>query len=135
MRRVYRVLAAFSPPRDRGVLRSLVRSANRAGALPADLSSLLESALELPDLHVRDAMVARVDVVAVPDTCGMADAGRHMAKHGHKRLPVFHGANRFASAPSPSRPRIRETKRRRSSHALLALIRSQPAFAPDQRGR
>jgi Mg2+/Co2+ transporter CorC/osmotically-inducible protein OsmY len=92
VRRVYRVLAAFSPPRDRGVLRSLVRSASRAGALPADLGSLLESALELPDLHVRDAMVARVDVVAVPDTCGLADAGRHMAKHGHKRLPVFHGA-------------------------------------------
>ena len=90
MRQAYRALAAFSPPRDRGVLGSLVRSATRAGALPADLARLLQSALELPDLRVRDAMVPRVDVVAVPESCELAESARQMAQHGRRRLPVFH---------------------------------------------
>jgi Mg2+/Co2+ transporter CorC len=91
MKDLYRGLAALSPPPDRGSLRLLVRAAAQRGAVPRELARWLAATLELPDLTVRDAMVPRVDVIAVPETAELAEAARQMAQHGCKRLPVYRG--------------------------------------------
>ena len=67
MRGAYRTLATISPPRDRGALLVVLQAAVRAGGIPRDLGNLLKATLELPDLRLRNAMVPRVDVVAIPE--------------------------------------------------------------------
>jgi Mg2+/Co2+ transporter CorC/osmotically-inducible protein OsmY/sporulation protein YlmC with PRC-barrel domain len=86
---LYRALASLSPPRDRGCLQVLLHAAVRTGALPRELADYVTSALDVSQLQVRNAMVPRVDVVAVPDDCPAAEAARQMAEHGRKRLPVY----------------------------------------------
>ena len=91
MREVYRTLATISPPRDRGALLVVLQAAARAGVVPRDLGNWLKAIVELPDLRLRNAMVPRVDVVAVPEESSVTDAARLMAEHGRRRLPVFRG--------------------------------------------
>ncbi len=91
MREVYRTLATISPPRDRGALLVVLEAAARAGVIPRDLGNWLKAIVELPDLRLRNAMVPRVDVVAIPEESSVTDAARLMAEHGRRRLPVFRG--------------------------------------------
>jgi CBS domain containing-hemolysin-like protein len=88
---LYRTLATVSPPRDRADLLVVLQAGIRAGAVPRELGAWLTATLELPDLRLRNAMVPRVDVVAVPDETSIGDAALLMADHGRRRLPVFRG--------------------------------------------
>jgi Mg2+/Co2+ transporter CorC/osmotically-inducible protein OsmY len=88
---LYRVVAELFPPRDRASLLLVLHAAIRAGVVSRDLGEYLKAALDLPELRLRNAMVPRVDVIAVPDDCPTADVAKRMAEHGRKRLPVYHG--------------------------------------------
>ncbi|HEV7665147.1 MAG TPA: BON domain-containing protein [Chloroflexota bacterium] len=79
----------MSPPRDRGSLQVLLQAAARAGTVPAELANYVRSTLDLAELQVRDAMVPRVDVVAVPDASSAAETARQMGESGRTRLPVY----------------------------------------------
>src|SRR6202158_4101263 len=89
--RLYRALPTSRPPRDRAALLAVLQAAIRAGAVSRDVGNWLKAPLELPDLRLRNAMVPRVDVVAVAEETSAADAARLMAEHGRRRLPVYRG--------------------------------------------
>src|ERR1700680_2917143 len=89
--RLYRGRATTGPPRDRAALLAVLQAAIRAGAVPRDVGNWLKATLELPDLRLRNAMVPRVDVVAVAEDTSAADGARLMAERGRRRLPVFRG--------------------------------------------
>src|ERR1700730_6848428 len=89
--RLYRALATTRPPRDRAALLAVLQAAIRAGAVPRDVGNWLKATLELPDLRLRNAMVPRVDVVAVAEDTSAADGARLMAERGRRRLPVYRG--------------------------------------------
>src|SRR6185437_13489471 len=89
---LYRLIAELFPPRDRASLLLMVHAAIREGVIERALGDYLQAGLDLPELRLRNAMVPRVDVVAVPDDCSAADAARRMAESGRKRLPVYHGS-------------------------------------------
>jgi Mg2+/Co2+ transporter CorC/osmotically-inducible protein OsmY len=87
---LYRTLGLLFPPRDSREVAALVHAAIRAGALPRQVSECLKAALQLPQLRLRDVMVPRVDVVAIPESYSAIDAARQMIESGRKRLPVYH---------------------------------------------
>src|ERR1700694_6236401 len=87
--RLYRALATTRPPRDRAAILAVLQAAIRAGAVPRDVGNWLKATLELPDLRLRNAMVPRVDVVAVAEDTSAADAARLMAERGRRGFPVF----------------------------------------------
>src|ERR1700681_482843 len=89
--RLYRALGTTRPPPDRAALLAVLQAAIRAGAVPHDVGNWLKATLELPDLRLRNAMVPRVDVVAVAEDTSAADAAPLMAEHGRPRVPVFRG--------------------------------------------
>jgi hypothetical protein len=53
---LYRALAAYWLPHDRGALLALVQAATRAGAVPHELGRVLKASLDLPDLRLRNVM-------------------------------------------------------------------------------
>jgi CBS domain containing-hemolysin-like protein len=84
----------------------MVHAAIRRGVVQRDLGEYLQAALELPELRLRNAMVPRVDVVAVPDDCSAADAARRMAAATREQC--------CARAPAAALPK--KTSTRRSSN-------------------
>jgi len=76
-------------PEDRDQLVELLRSSYERNLIDADALGMIEGALEMSELQVRDIMIARaqMDMVAVGD-----DLQRVLAQvidSGHSRFPVF----------------------------------------------
>ena len=80
-------------PEDRAQLMALLRSAHQRSLLDADALSIIEGALAVSDMQVRDAMVPRAQMQVI----SLADAPAAMASQaietGHSRFPVT-GENR-----------------------------------------
>lgn len=57
-----------------------------------DEREMIDAILRLEDRTVRDIMVPRVDIVAIPLTAGLADVVATIQRAGHSRLPVYSGS-------------------------------------------
>ena len=60
------------------------------GSLEEEERALIHSILEFGETTVREVMVSRVDMIALPDTATLADALQLIRDSGHSRLPLFH---------------------------------------------
>jgi len=76
------------PPVRRGFEEVLRES----GGLDEDETELLENMLELRTLLVRDSMVRRSDIRAVPEGADLADVRQAFVESGHSRLPIYRGS-------------------------------------------
>src|SRR5664279_2643207 len=80
-------------PEDREQLLALLHSAFERSLLDADALSIIEGALSVSDIQVREVMVprAQMDVVAISDT--PEAIAEFVIEATHSRFPVI-GANR-----------------------------------------
>ncbi|HZI17864.1 MAG TPA: hemolysin family protein [Pyrinomonadaceae bacterium] len=70
-------------------LRALVVASHKSGHLEAEESQLINRVFDFHDAEVREAMVPRTEIVALPETATLADTERAFCEHGYSRLPVF----------------------------------------------
>ncbi len=77
-------------PRNIDELLDELRSAQANGLLSNDTLSMVEGAIEVADLRVRDVMIARAHMVSLPVDAPLADIVRRVIESGHSRFPV-HG--------------------------------------------
>ncbi|MGA7307247.1 MAG: CNNM domain-containing protein [Rhodothermales bacterium] len=59
------------------------------GGLAEDERVLIHSIVELGDTAVREIMISRMDIVAVPDTAGYEEVLDIIRSSGHSRLPLY----------------------------------------------
>ncbi len=78
--------APSSPSQD---LRDLVDVGEGAGVLDEAERDLLNAVVDLADTTVREVMVSRLDMVALPLTSTLREAVESMRSSGHSRLPLF----------------------------------------------
>lgn len=72
-------------------LRLLVDISQRSGHLQPEQRQLLNSAFEFADLSVREAMIPRTEIVAVPVDATFAQVRSTFLTTGFSRLPVYRG--------------------------------------------
>ena len=72
-------------------LRLLVDISQRSGHLQPDQRRLLDRAFEFTDLSVREAMIPRTQVVAVPVSATLEQLRSTFLSTGYSRLPVYRG--------------------------------------------
>ncbi len=77
--------------RSRDDLGSLIRSSGAEGTLAPDATRLLTRSIRFADKVAADALVPRLDVVALPITATIDDLRRLAVESGCSRLPVFNG--------------------------------------------
>jgi len=77
-------------PRNIDELLDELRSAQANGLLSNDTLSMVEGAIEVADLRVRDVMIARTHMVVLPAAAPLAEIVRRVIESGHSRFPV-HG--------------------------------------------
>ncbi len=75
-------------PRNIDELLEELRSAQVNGLLSNDTLSMVEGAIEVADLHVGDAMIARAQMVALPVEAPFEEIVRRVVESGHSRFPV-----------------------------------------------
>ena len=84
-----RLARAFGgEPSSRQDLVELLRGAAEQGLIDGDTLAMLEGALEVDELQVRDVMVPRSQMVTIPETATLEDILPLMIESGHSRFPV-----------------------------------------------
>lgn len=69
--------------------RQLVEALHQSGQLEADKERLIKRILDFSDSEVREAMVPRLNVVALPITATLTEAEETFCSSGYSRLPIF----------------------------------------------
>lgn len=70
-------------------LRNLVNASQQSGLLEESERLLINRVFDFTDAEVREAMVPRISVVALPATATLEEAERVFCETGYSRLPVY----------------------------------------------
>lgn len=76
-------------PTDTKSLLELIRNAEQDKVLDADALSIIEGALQVSSMQVRDIMIPRTQVVTVPSDLGLNEIIELITKDSHSRFPVI----------------------------------------------
>lgn len=70
-------------------LQYMIDLGSREGQIPEDRERLLRSVFEFPDTVVREIMVPRTDMVAIPEEINLEEVLEVLMECGHSRIPVY----------------------------------------------
>jgi magnesium and cobalt exporter, CNNM family len=70
-------------------IRQLVDTSRESGHLRAEERRLIHKVFEFSDTLVREAMVPRTEVAAIPSTCTLEEITRAFEQHQYSRLPAY----------------------------------------------
>jgi len=76
-------------PTDTKSLLEVLRNAEQEKVLDADALSIIEGALQVSSMQVREIMIPRSQVVTVSDKLSPREIIEHVAKESHSRYPVI----------------------------------------------
>ncbi len=77
------------PPQDKQDLLALLREAQQRDLLSADSLMMVEGALQVSDMHVRDVMVPRAQMVCLELYAPIDNLVKTIVDSGHSRFPVI----------------------------------------------
>ena len=70
-------------------IRQLIRVSEESGHLNAEERNLINKVFEFSETTVKEAMVPRTEIVAVPENSTLEDIVRAFRQHGYSRIPVY----------------------------------------------
>lgn len=95
--RIGRLLGIKSTPENTSIyteeeLRQLVKLSEESGYLNEEERRLINRVFEFSDTTVREAMIPRTEIVAIPDNSSLDQIAKAFRQHGYSRLPVYRGS-------------------------------------------
>jgi putative hemolysin len=81
--------AAELPPTDEETLEELLREGELEGVGEAGEIAIISGVVQFGEKHVRDVMVARSDVFAVPLDTTASEMAARVAQSGYSRIPLY----------------------------------------------
>jgi len=87
------VQALSNEPADSSQLLELIRDAHQRGLLNSDTLAMMEGAMQVADMHVRDVMIPRSQMVVLEVNAAPETLLKIIVESGHSRFPVI-GENR-----------------------------------------
>ncbi|MGD9563618.1 MAG: hemolysin family protein [Pyrinomonadaceae bacterium] len=73
-------------------IRQLVRVSEESGHLNKEERTLINKVFEFSETTVKEAMVPRTEIVAVPENITLEEIVKAFRQHGYSRLPVYRGS-------------------------------------------
>jgi putative hemolysin len=83
--------AARAPYLTEEELMMVLHVSEEQGVIEEEEREMIHGIIEIGDKLVREVMVPRTDITALPRGCGRDEVVRVFREHGHTRLPVFEG--------------------------------------------
>ncbi len=73
-------------------IRQLIRVSEESGHLNKEERTLINKVFEFSETTVKEAMVPRTEIVAVPENSTLEEIVRMFRQHGYSRVPVYRGS-------------------------------------------
>ncbi|HEV8591536.1 MAG TPA: hemolysin family protein [Pyrinomonadaceae bacterium] len=73
-------------------IRQLIRISEESGHLNKEERRLINRVFEFSETTVKEAMIPRTEIVAIPETCSLEEMAIAFRQHGYSRLPVYRGS-------------------------------------------
>lgn len=73
-------------------IKQLVRLSEESGHLNKEERRLINQVFEFSETSVKEAMIPRTEIVAIPETCSLLEIAAAFRKSGYSRLPVYRGS-------------------------------------------
>ncbi len=73
-------------------IRQLIRLSEESGHVNEEERRLINKVFEFSETTVKEAMIPRTEIVAVPVTCSLQEIAGAFEQHGYSRLPVYRGS-------------------------------------------
>ena len=70
-------------------IRQLITLSQESGQINLEERTLINKVFEFSETTVKEAMIPRTEIVAVPETSKLEDIVRSFRQHGYSRLPVY----------------------------------------------
>jgi len=71
-------------------IRQLINVSHQSGHLNEEEKKLINKVFEFSETTVKEAMVPRTAMIAIPDTSTLEELAKEFRRHGYSRLPVYH---------------------------------------------
>ena len=73
-------------------IRQLIRVSEESGHLNKEERTLINKVFEFSETTVKEAMVPRTEIIAVPENSSLEDLVKVFRQHGYSRVPVYRGS-------------------------------------------
>jgi len=73
-------------------IRQLIRISEESGHVNQEESRLINKVFEFSETTVKEAMIPRTEIVAIPETCSLEEIALAFRQNGYSRLPVYRGS-------------------------------------------
>ncbi|MCS6874983.1 MAG: hemolysin family protein [Pyrinomonadaceae bacterium] len=70
-------------------IRNLIRASSERGLLNEEEGNLIDKIFEFSDTTVKEAMIPRTEIAAIPDNLSLEEIVKAFQQHGYSRLPVY----------------------------------------------
>ena len=133
---LFQRIPSFAAPKDRDELLEMLRNAQVQGLLDVDDFAMLEGALQVSDLQVRDIMVPRNQMIAVRRDDATLSVLHTVVDSGHSRFPVLEADSDdicgILLAKDLLRLSLPEASLAGAKLSIAALVR-KPVFVPESK--
>lgn len=73
-------------------IRQLINVSEKSGHLNKEERTLIDKVFEFSETTVKEAMIPRTEIIAVPETSTLEQMVKAFRQHGYSRLPVYRGS-------------------------------------------
>ncbi|HVC39123.1 MAG TPA: hemolysin family protein [Candidatus Dormibacteraeota bacterium] len=112
-------------------LKELVLASQQEGVVEEEEREMIHGVLEMTDKPVREVMVPRVQMVALPADSSVAGAIAEIREHGHSRIPVYEETVDNITGVIYAKDLLGSSERSRPDAPPLGTLARPPTFVPE----
>jgi hemolysin (HlyC) family protein len=130
---LFQRIRSLAGPKDRGELLEMLRTALEHGLLDADGFAMLEGALQVGDLQVRDIMIPRNQMIAVRRDEPTMRVVQTVVDSGHSRFPVLEADGDDICGILLAKDLLRLSLAVPGPHPTIDALMRKPVFVPESK--
>lgn len=112
-------------------LKELVSASEQEGIVEEEEREMIHGVLEMTDKPVREVMVPRVQMVALPSDSTVEEAIAEILEHGHSRIPVYHETVDDIVGVVYAKDLLRGTRGQADAAPRVGQLARPPTFVPE----
>lgn len=124
--------ALIGEPRNRKDLLADLRGAHERDLIDNDALGMIEGAMQVSDMRVRDVMIARSQMVVIPESFSMEQILKQVVESGHSRFPMVKDDRDEVVGVLLAKDILKLFGKQAKTEDILEMLR-KPMFVPESK--